>query len=142
TAAPLTMLTVTAVGRSPHVPGRGGAKPGDLLVVTGPLGGAGAAFRDGRYARPPSRIEEGRRLGGIAHAMLDLSDGLAVDAAHIARRSGVRCIVDLDCVPLAEGATIEDLSFGEDYELLAAVPEPTGDPVIGRIEAGEGVEIF
>jgi thiamine-monophosphate kinase len=141
TAAPLTVLTVTAVGRSARVPGRGGAKPGDLLVVTGPLGAAGAAFRDGRYVRPPTRLDEGRRLGAAAHAMLDLSDGLAVDAAHIARRSGVRCIVDLDSVPLAENATIEDLGFGEDYELLAAVPEPTGDPVIGRVTAGEGIEL-
>jgi thiamine-monophosphate kinase len=142
TSSARLVLSVTAIGRSERVPGRAGARPGDVLVVTGPLGAAGAAFREGRYARPPIRLDEGRKLAATAHAMLDLSDGLAVDAAHIARRSGVRCIVDLDCVPLAEGATIEDLSFGEDYELLAAVPEPTGDPVIGRIEAGEGVEIF
>src|SRR5690349_17822957 len=109
TSAPQLTLAVTAVGRSERVPGRAGARPGDLLVVTGPLGAAGAAFREGRYVRPPGRIEEGQRLGGVAHAMLDISDGVAVEAAHIARRSGVRCIVDLECVPLAPGATLEDL---------------------------------
>jgi thiamine-monophosphate kinase len=74
--------------------------------------------------------------------MLDLSDGLAVDAHHIARRSGCRVVVDLDRVPLAPGARIEDLGFGEDYELLAAVPSPTDDHrEIGRCEEGEGVEL-
>jgi thiamine-monophosphate kinase len=141
TAAPVVVITVTAVGVSARVPGRAGALPGDLLVVTGPLGGAGAAFRDGRYPRPPVRIEEGKRLARSAHAMLDLSDGLAVDAGHLARRSGVRCVVELEAVPLAAGAEIADLGFGEDFELLAAVAERESFAVIGRVEAGEGVEL-
>ena len=57
---------------------------------------------------------------------MDVSDGLAVDLGHIARRSGVRCVVELERVPLAEGATSTTLGFGEDFELLAAVPEPGG----------------
>ena len=135
------LLSVTAIGRSARVPGRAGARPGDLLVVTGPLGGAGAAFRAGRLLRPPLRVEEGRRLGAVATAMLDVSDGLAPDAGHIADRSGCRLAIELERVPLADGATIEDLSFGEDYELLAATPDPLGFPVIGRCEEGEGVAV-
>ncbi len=141
TAAPQVVLSVTAIGRSDRVPGRAGAKPGDMLVVTGPLGAAGAAFRRKAYVRPPLRLEEGKRLARTAHAMIDISDGIAVDAGHLARRSGVRCVVDLDRVPLAEGATVDDLGFGEDYELLAAVPDPAGFTVVGRVEAGEGVDI-
>jgi thiamine-monophosphate kinase len=141
TSAPQLALAVTAVGRSARVPGRAGAQPGDLVVVTGPLGTAGAAFRERRHARPPLRLEEGRRLAEVAHALTDVSDGLAVDVGHIAARSGCRIEVELGQVPLAAGATVDDLGFGEDYELLAATPDPLGFPVIGRCAAGEGVEI-
>jgi len=126
------VVAVAALGRAERVPGRGGARPGDLLVVTGPLGG--------KPVRPPLRVEEGVRLARHAHAMLDLSDGLARDVGHIAARSSVRCVIDLDRVPLAEGATVEDLGWGEDYELLAAVEDADGFTVIGRCEEGEGVE--
>ena len=132
TRAPQLLLSVTALGRAERTPGRGGARPGDLLVVTGPLGG--------KPARPPLRVEEGVRLARHAHAMLDISDGLARDAGHIAARSGVRCVIELDRVPLAEGATVADLGYGEDYELLAAVEDADGFTVIGRCEEGEGVE--
>ena len=141
TRAQSVLLSVTALGRAERVPGRAGAKPGDLLVVTGPLGGAGAAFRSGRLLRPPLRLEEGRRLAGRANAMLDISDGLAVDAAHIAARSGCRMAIELERVPLAEGAMVEDVGFGEDYELLAATPDPLDFTVIGRCEEGSGVVV-
>lgn len=150
TAAPALTLSVTAVGRSERVPGRGGARPGDLVVVTGPLGGAGAGFRalaEGRrddpaarrHLRPPLRVAEGAALGRVATAMLDVSDGLAADAARIAAASGCRLAIDLGAVPrLGE---LEDLGFGEDYELLATTPDPLGFPVIGRVEEGAGVEL-
>ncbi len=141
TRAPQLSLAVTAVGRSQRVPGRAGARPGDLVVVTGPLGGAGAAFRERRHVRPPLRLEEGRQLASQAHALTDISDGLAVDAAHIAARSGCRLELELENVPLAPGAMIEDLGFGEDYELLAATQDPLEFDVIGRCSDGEGVEI-
>ena len=134
-------LSVTAFGRSARVPGRAGAMAGDTLVVTGPLGAAGAAFRKQRLARPPLRLIEGRELAAHAHAMLDVSDGLGVDAGHLAKRSGVRCVIDLERVPLASGAKVEDAGFGEDFELLAAVDDPGRFTAIGRCEAGEGVEI-
>jgi thiamine-monophosphate kinase len=139
TSSDSVVISVTALGRSVRVPGRAGAQPGDLLVVTGPLGAAGAAFRAHHYVAPPVRLEEGRALAATAHALMDLSDGIAVDAGHIARRSGVRCVIDLDAVPLAEGATLEDVGFGEDFELLAAVTDTQGFAVVGRVEAGEGV---
>jgi thiamine-monophosphate kinase len=142
TAAGTVLVSVTALGRSERVPGRAGAVPGDVLVVTGPLGGAGAAFRAGSYVRPPLRIDEGRALARRAHALLDVSDGLAVDAGHIARRSGVRVEIELGAVPLAAGATIADLGFGEDFELLAAVADAEGLPVIGNVRSGEGVGLL
>ncbi len=141
TRADKIVLSITALGRSDHVPGRAGARPGDVVVVTGPLGAAGAAFREQRYLRPPIRTEEGLRLGVEATAMLDISDGLGADAARIAERSACRLAFDLAAVPL--GGTIEDLSFGEDYELLATLPSNSlllGElAVIGRCEEGSGV---
>jgi thiamine-monophosphate kinase len=141
TSAPQLSLAVTAVGRSERVPGRAAAEPGDLVVVTGPLGAAGAAFREGRHARPPLRLEEGRRLAAVAHALTDVSDGLSIDAGHLAERSGCRFELDLEQASLAAGATVEDLGFGEDYELLAATPDPLDFAVIGRCVEGQGVAI-
>jgi thiamine-monophosphate kinase len=142
TRAEEIFVTVTALGQAERVPGRSGGRPGDSLVVTGPLGAAGAAFRARRFVRPPVRVEEGLRLAREAHAMLDLSDGLGADAARIAERSGCRLVIEVDRVPLAPGATVEDLGFGEDFELLAATPRPFDFPVIGRCEEGSGVEIL
>ncbi len=141
TRADRVVLSVTALGRSERVPGRAGAQPGDLVVVTGPLGGTGVAFRNGSLPPVPNRVEEGKRLAAVATAMLDLSDGLAPDAGHIAQRSGVRLAIELDRVPLAEGVELDDFGFGEDYELLATTQDPLGFAVIGRVEEGEGVEL-
>lgn len=163
TAADRVLVTVTALGRSTRVPGRAGARPGDALVVTGPLGGSAAGFLALReeietplvaaHLRPPLRLEEGKRLAAVAHAQLDLSDGLASDAERIAERSGCKLVVDLERVPVADG--VRELAmrlatdpwqlvagFGEDYELLAATPDPLGFPVIGRCEEGAGVELL
>jgi thiamine-monophosphate kinase len=139
TRADEVLISVTALGRADRVPGRAGARPGDLLVVTGPLGASGVAFRDGRLVRPPLRIVEGLQLARHAHAMLDVSDGLGVDAGHLARRSGCRVEIELAHVPRADRATIEDLGFGEDYELLAAVEDAGRFVLIGRCVEGEGV---
>ena len=141
TRADRVVLSATALGSSPRVPGRGGARPGDRLVVTGPLGAAGAAFRRQSFVRPPLRLVEGRELAAHAHALLDISDGIAVDAGHIAARSGVRCVIDVERVPLADDAEVADLGFGEDFELLAAVDRETAFPVVGRCVEGEGVDV-
>ena len=62
-------------------------------------------------------------------------------AAHLAQRSGCRVAIELERVPLADGALLEDVGFGEDYELLAATPDPLGFTVIGRCEPGSGVAL-
>jgi thiamine-monophosphate kinase len=160
TAAGEFSVSVTAVGRSERVPGRAGARPGDLLVVTGPLGGAAAglyALEHGlegfdelveRHRRPPFRLEEGRRLGPVAHALIDLSDGIFSDAARIAERSSCRLVMDVERVPraprLGEVADLPFWTMGEDYELLGVVtPEDAaalGLTVVGSVEEGSGVE--
>jgi thiamine-monophosphate kinase len=141
TRADRVVLSVTALGRSERVPGRGGARVGDLVVVTGPLGAAGAAFREGRLSAVPDRVAEGKRLARSATAMLDISDGLGPDAGHIAERSGVRLAIQLERVPLAPGAALADVGFGEDYELLATTLDPLEFPVIGQVEEGQGVTL-
>lgn len=155
-------LSVTAIGRSDRVPGRAGARPGDVLVVTGPLGGSAAGLRAlelgldgfeelvGRHRRPPFRLDAGRKLGPVAHAVVDLSDGIASDAGHVAERSGCRLEIDVERLPLAprigEVGPEPFWTMGEDYELLAAVaPEDAGGlgfDVVGRCVEGEGVVLL
>ena len=140
TRAPQLVLSVTALGRSERVPGRGGARPGDLLVVTGPLGAAGRRLPAGPLRAPAAAARGGAPARGDRPRACSTSPtASAPDAGHIAERSGCRVEIDLDRVPLAEDATLEDLAFGEDYELLAAVPEPAGFAVVGRCVEGEGV---
>jgi thiamine-monophosphate kinase len=119
---------------------RGGARVGDLLVVTGSLGGAAAGLRmarEGRdwrpdrraavapFFRPEARVGEAGVLAAHgAAAMIDVSDGLAADLASLAEASGVGARIRLDAVPVAPGATSDDaLSGGEDYELLVTLPD-------------------
>ena len=160
TRAPSWLLSVTAFGTSARVPGRAGAKPGDALVVTGALGASAAGHYvlehglEGfdelvrAHRRPPLRLEEGQALARVAHAMVDLSDGIGSDAARIAERSGCRIVLDVGAIPRAPRIEeVSDLPFwtmGEDYELLAALaPEDaaaSGFTVVGRCEEGAGVE--
>jgi thiamine-monophosphate kinase len=153
-------LSVTAFGTSERVPGRAGAVPGDALVVTGPLGGPAAGHHvlehglDGfdelveAHRRPPLRLEEGRVLARVAHALVDLSDGIGSEAARIAERSGCKVVLDVEAIPhvprIDDVADLPFWTFGEDYELLAALaPEDaaaSGFTVVGRVEEGSGVE--
>lgn len=189
TRAPALTLAVTVVGHAPPAGDfvlRSGAEPGDLLVLTGELGGAGAgrllldrpglgkglsdAAADRLRARqldPAPRLRCGRALAAAgARAMIDLSDGLAGDALHVAEASEAALQIDAKSLPLAKGvaevaaAAGQDplqlaVSGGEDYELLAALPPQRLEEAarlvaeaaettlteIGRVGAGEGVEL-
>jgi thiamine-monophosphate kinase len=126
---------VTALGRAERPVLRSGGRPGDLLVVTGTLGGQAAS---GYTARVTPRLAEGRALAAVATAMLDLSDGIATDVRRLAAASGTGAVVELARLPLAAGATVAQAATGgEDYELLAAVPEgvpiPVAVTVVGRL---------
>jgi thiamine-monophosphate kinase len=113
---PTLVVTVAVTGTVDGEPVlRSGARPGDVLFVTGPLGAA--------PSRPVPRVAEGTaaRVGG-ATAMIDVSDGLALDLRRLADASGVG--VALDAVPIAEGADPDRaLTWGDDYELLFAAPD-------------------
>jgi thiamine-monophosphate kinase len=141
--SPALVVAVTAVGRSERPVLRSGGRPGDLLVVSGPLGAQAVSG----FTRPVvPRLAEGAVLAGIAHAMIDLSDGIATDVRRLANASGTGAVVDLWRLPLARGATLEHAATGgEDYELLAAVPPgidlPEWTTVVGRLTAESGVRL-
>jgi thiamine-monophosphate kinase len=171
-------VAVTVVGQTRQPVTRKGARPGDGIWVTGALGGSRAAleaWRRGdssseaarrRYARPEPRIAAGRWLAEHgARAMLDLSDGLGGDAAHLAAASGVGIEIDLDLVPVApeaeeaarhSGRPAEEFAAagGEDFELLVALPpdfagagefiQACGIPLtrIGTAESGSGARFL
>jgi thiamine-monophosphate kinase len=136
---PVLVLTVAVTGwadSEEQLVGRDGAQPGDLVAVTGELGGseagrllleAGAAEPAElvrRHLRPRPLLEAGRALAtaGVT-AMIDISDGLATDAQHLADRSGVELRVRLGDLPRAQGVTAEQAATGgDDYELLVTVP--------------------
>jgi thiamine-monophosphate kinase len=111
---------------------RSGAGPGDILYVSGPLGG----WRHKRAIVP--RLELGRKLVGLATACMDISDGLALDLHRLCLES--RVAAELDNVPLLKGATLDQaLHDGEDYELLYTAPQRAKAPGIriGRIVKGK-----
>ena len=189
TRAPALTLAVTVVGHA-AIPdafvSRAGARPGDLVVLSGEIGGAAAGrllLEDPTLAKavpattaeqlrarqldPSPRLRSGRALAAAgARAMIDLSDGLAGDAAHVAAAGGVAMKIDAETLLLAKGvaeiakAAGRDplelaVAGGEDYELLAVLPpEAMGDAsvrieaagetnltAIGEVCEGEGVEI-
>lgn len=147
---------------------RGGARPGDVLCVSGPLGDSAgglaviesrirppaqhAAFLRRRFWRPQPAMELGMSLRGLATAAIDVSDGLLADAGHIAKASQVCVLIDSSLIPLSDAllAAVSPaqalqwaLAGGEDYQLCFTLPagtEPPGGCVrIGCVERGTGV---
>ncbi len=134
-AAPTLVCSVTVLAE-PGPAGtitRGGARAGDLVFVTGRLGGALGPDGLGRHLTFEPRMREAlllaERLGNRLHAMIDLSDGLGVDAGHIAECSGVEIAIDADRIPCAPGIDWRRAAGdGEDYELcFAAIGDVPGD---------------
>lgn len=129
-------ITTTVIGSAKRVVPRSGARAGDLVVVTGLLGGPGSAIQAwdagrsptawsrGRFTAPEPRWAEGEALAlAGATAMIDISDGLAGDARHVAAASGVRVELDAARVPAGPGISAEAaMHSGEEYELLACIP--------------------
>lgn len=126
---------LTAIGRATHrpVPSRAGAQPGDGLWLCGSVGAAMIGFealRDGgnadsaAYRRPRALLKEGRELAPFASAMMDVSDGLLLDAWRLAEASGVSLAIDSAKVPIAapEPRRFDALRWGDDYALLFALP--------------------
>lgn len=160
-------LGMTAIGAASYtpVPTRSGAQHGDILYVTGTLGDALAGFEMAEvgldaapalmaaYHRPVARIADGQALAPFATAMMDVSDGLLLDAERMASASKARIAIDLSAIPLSHAyrqqrgdsidSRMQAASWGDDYQLLfSAAPNaqlPVAATAIGYVEAGYGL---
>ena len=164
-ASPQWLIDVTAIGRAERPVSRAGARPGDGLWITGTLGGSRAAVEAWRrgevphgvarraFAHPEPRIRAGQALAKAgARAMIDVSDGLGGDAAHLAAASGVGLDIDLATLPIspavpaaAAAAGLDPAHFaalgGEDYELLVALPGAISPEDVRRLAREADVEL-
>jgi thiamine-monophosphate kinase len=163
-------LGLTAIGAATHtpVPSRSGAQVGDTLYVSGTLGDALAGFElaeaglDGAgalasaYHRPVARLVDGQALAPIASAMMDISDGLLLDAQRMAAASKVRISIDLALLPLSpeyramrgdgRDSRLQAASWGDDYQLLFTAAPATVLPIaataIGTVGEGADIALF
>lgn len=135
---------LTALGRATcrPVPSRAGARPGDAVWITGPVGAAMLGFEAVRggtgqdsaaFRRPVPLLAEGRALAPLVTAMMDVSDGLLLDASRMAAASGVTFALKDAAIPVAAGIPPvrrgDALRWGEDYQLLFTLPDRTTPPV-------------
>ena len=162
-------LGLTALGMATNrpVPSRAGAQVGDIVYVTGTLGDALAGFElidagfdevgalADAFNRPQARLAEGQKLAPLVHAMMDISDGLLIDAERMATASRLGIEIDLACIPLSPAyvsyrtdsleSRMQAASWGDDYELLFCVPADARINVhataVGRVIAGGGLTL-
>lgn len=128
---------MTAIGRATHtpVPSRSGARAGDVVYLTGTVGRAMLGFEGDpahveAFDRPVPRIAEGRALAPLVSAMMDVSDGLLLDAFRMAEASGVTLALDRAAIPVAAPARFDAcIRWGDDYELLFTAPPAAALPV-------------
>jgi thiamine-monophosphate kinase len=149
------VVDVCVIGRAEHPVRRSGAREGDAVWVTGYLGGAALALEKltnnerlsktlrNRYACPEPRIDAGRWLASHgATAMIDISDGLAQDAQHIAAASEVSIEISLERIPCWEDVEpMAAVASGEEFELLVTMPPTFGDASASSFRADTGVEL-
>lgn len=161
---------LTAIGAATHcpVPSRSGARVGDILYVTGSLGDALAGFELAEaglegidallnaYHRPIARLSDGQTLASIVTAMMDISDGLLLDADRMAAASKFEIQIDLERIPLSPAycairgdsidSRLQAASWGDDYQLLFTVPPGAKVPVpacaVGHVVEGTGLALF
>jgi thiamine-monophosphate kinase len=150
--------TIVGVAPRGRLPGRAGARPGDVLLVTGTVGRGGAAALPILTGRVPDarerrallairpRLSEGRALARFATAMIDTSDGLADGARRLAHASRVRVVLDAEQLPIDPALRrlrpprrqLEVAMYGGDYELLAAVPRGRVVPALRAVRTAGG----
>jgi thiamine-monophosphate kinase len=149
----LSVSVLAEPGPSGRVVTRSGARPGDLLCVTGTLGASAGFGPGGHHLTFTPRIAEALALvdalGDRLHAMIDLSDGLAADAGHLASAAGCSALIEAGRLPVAPAiGWREAVGLGEDYELAFACDGPPPDAVcgtpvrvVGRFEAGRAGQV-
>jgi len=153
TRAPGWTLTLCVLGEAKRARGRTGARPGDALVVAGTLGAAAKGLADLRAGkrtaaaraqlRPEPLLEQGLAAGALASASIDVSDGLLRDLAHLCASSGCGAEVEVEALPLARGASLDEaLSGGEDYALLFAVPRNRERRLLARLPSARRIGRF
>ncbi|MEG3087742.1 thiamine-phosphate kinase [Sphingomonas sp. PB4P5] len=160
------VITLTAIGGNAPAPPRSGARAGDALYVTGTIGdaGAGLAIAQGAdgpaallaaYRRPTPRLADGQALAPHVHAMMDVSDGLLIDAERMAKASNLAVTIDLAAIPLSpayaafvgsdRAARLSAATAGDDYQLLFAAPADFAAPVpatrVGQFTPGAGLSL-
>ena len=166
------VLGLTAIGEAPRpVPDRRSARPGDTIWLCGVVGDAGLGLQIARgeiegprrllkaYRLPMPRLSEGQAVARHVHAMMDVSDGLLIDAARLADASGVALHLDLDALPLSadaeafgndRAARLRAATAGDDYALLLTASADKTDVIsaispaftlIGHVEDGSGLHL-